>query len=793
MSALVIAAIWVSVGLLAWRDRVETLRSSQRLSETLTASVAERVDATLRGVDAVLTDIGARAAGGPDGDADALITLMQGRAAAFPEVRSISVVDPEGIIRISTLAALQGTDVGQRAYFRAIRDAGGRKGVVLTEPLLNAVIGRVNVLLARPLVGASGHFDGVVVAALDPGFFLNLLGGTLSAEVDRSIITNRDGDVLARLPDNEGGGVTSIRAGPLFTQYLPHARSGTFIADSAFDGRPRLASYVASRSYPVVVSVGATVETVLRRWSFNAVAIAAAGLVFSLLVGLIALQLERRERMNRAAVSALAASEERYRLLVEGQSDLIHHYLPDTTLTFFNRAYAAFYGMAPEALTGKRWLELVPEAEHREIRDILAGMSPKAPHREDRRRVVRPGQPVCWIEWRTTASFDERGRVTGFQTIGRDITDATLAQQATMEREELYSQIFHHNLAVKLLVDPSDGGIVDANQSAAQFYGYPLDVLKTMNIAAINTLSPEAVAAEMAAVERQERMFLRFQHRLASGAVRDVEVYSSPLHVGGRSYLSSIVVDVTERNRFEAELAAKSAELERSNAELEQFAYVASHDLRQPLRMVSSYVTLLARSLGDKLSADEREFMGYAVDGVKHMDALILGLLEYSRVGRGDEAAGDVDLKEVVTMAAANLGLGGAESAATLTIDPSLPTIVGVSGELTRLFQNLLGNAVKYRHPDRRLGIGIGCRHDGGEWVVWVEDNGIGIEPQYFERIFQMFQRLHPEARIEGTGIGLSICRKIVRSHGGRIWVESEPDRGSRFFVAFPDRHPSEG
>ncbi len=784
---LVLLAIWLSVGGLVWHDRTESLHASERLTQSLTVSVSERVDAALRGVDAMLQDVGVKVSDTATMDETALTTFMLARSTAFGEVRSVFVVDADGIVTYSTLAALRGADLGARPYFQAIRSTAGRLGLTLTQPVLNPTIGRISVLLARPLVGKLGSFDGVVVAALDPGFFLGMLSGTLSEEVDRSVISNRAGDVLARLPDQGAGNLASIKSGPLFTQYLPHARTGTFIAESAFDGRQRLASYVASESYPVVVSVGTTVETALRRWSLNAAAIAAAGVVLSLLVLLIALQLERRERTERAAVEALAASEERYRLLIEGQSDLIHHYLPDTTLTFFNPAYAAFYDMAPQTLIGKKWLDFLPESEHQDVLDILHGMTPATASREDRRRVVRPGQPVCWIEWRTTASFDERGTPTGYHTTGRDVTDATLAQQATAEREELYSQIFHHNLAVKLLVNPADGRIVDANQSAALFYGYPLDVLKTMSITAINTMAPEEVMAEMAAVERQERMFLRFKHRLASGDVRDVEVYSSPLHVRGRSYLSSIVVDVTERNRFEAELAAKSAELERSNADLEQFAYVASHDLRQPLRMVSSYVTLLARSLGDKLSPDETEFMSYAVDGVKHMDALILGLLEYSRVGRGEEEAEPIDLGDIVTVAAANLGLGGGESGMTLTIDAPLPTIKGVAGELIRLFQNLLGNAVKYRQPDRPLQITVGSRHDGPEWVLWVEDNGMGIEPQYFDRIFKMFQRLHTGSKIEGTGIGLSICRKIVRSHGGRIWVESEPGQGSRFFVAFPD------
>ena len=168
-------------------------------------------------------------------------------------------------------------------------------------------------------------------------------------------------------------------------------------------------------------------------------------------------------------------------------------------------------------------------------------------------------------------------------------------------------------------------------------------------------------------------------------------------------------------------------------------------------------------------------------------DALILALLDYSRVGRGGESLRPVDLTEAVREAAANLGIGGAGQDASLVIGEGLPVIHGVPGELIRLFQNLLGNALKYRHPDRPPRIAVGGRHDQGEWVVWVEDNGIGIAPEHFERIFKMFQRLNAGDAVEGTGIGLPICRKIVQTHGGRIWVETPPEQGSRFCIAFPD------
>ncbi|OAN52427.1 PAS domain-containing sensor histidine kinase [Paramagnetospirillum marisnigri] len=782
-----VISIWVAVGLLVWRERAESLRTSALLTASLTRVVAERMDRTLFGIDRLLKDSITLLQAREDVHRDILINQMRVRSADFTELRNMFMLDAGGVVRISTIASLEGADLSHRSYFQDLRTGGGQDRLIITSPLLSTATGRVGILALRPLFDRSGAFDGAVAAVLNPEFFTDMLGGVMSTEVDRSVIANLNGDVLARLPGQSSDAVASIRTGPLFSEQLPRSRSGTFIAESAFDGKKRMASYIALERYPVVVSVGVTVEAALRRWTFNALVIAVAGAAFTLLVAMIATLLDRRDRAQSRAAAALIASEERYRTLVEGQKDLIHRYLPDTTLVAFNQAYADFHGQPRAVLMGKKWLDVVPEPMRADILAALAEMTPSSPTHEDLRKVPRPGDGVeRWIEWRTTAEFDEIGMLLGFQTIGRDVTDAHAAEQANAEREEIYRQIFHHNPAVKLLVDPATGMIVDANESAALFYGYPVEMLKSLRITDINILPPQQVREEMAAVEREERMFLRFKHRLASGEIRDVEVYSSPFHAGGRPYLSSIVVDVTERNRFEAELAARSAELARSNAELEQFAYVASHDLRQPLRMVSSYVTLLGRSLADRLNPDESEFIGFAVAGVKRMDALILALLEYSRVGRANEDRGIVDLGEAMVEAAANLGLGSQDVEARLEVEGTLPMVMGVRGELVRLFQNLLGNAIKYRHPDRAPLIRVGCRQDGGEWVVWVEDNGIGIDSKYFDRIFMMFQRLHAETEYEGTGIGLSICQKIVRTHGGRIWVESEPVQGSRFMVAFP-------
>ena len=225
-------------------------------------------------------------------------------------------------------------------------------------------------------------------------------------------------------------------------------------------------------------------------------------------------------------------------------------------------------------------------------------------------------------------------------------------------------------------------------------------------------------------------------------------------------------------------------ELERSNKELEQFAYVASHDLQEPLRMVSSYTELLERRYGDKLDDKGRTFINFAVDGAVRMQRLINDLLEFSRVSTRGKPMQPVDINRVLGAVRANLSVAIREAGALVT-NEALPTVVADETQLVQLLQNLVGNAIKFRGGERPL-VHVSAQPGGTECVFAVRDNGIGIAPEYFERIFVIFQRLHARGEYPGTGIGLAVCRRIVERHGGRIWVESAPGQGSTFYFALP-------
>jgi light-regulated signal transduction histidine kinase (bacteriophytochrome) len=267
---------------------------------------------------------------------------------------------------------------------------------------------------------------------------------------------------------------------------------------------------------------------------------------------------------------------------------------------------------------------------------------------------------------------------------------------------------------------------------------------------------------------------------------------------GGEVFgLIGTIIDITERKRVETqlreahdELSSKVQELARSNEELRQFAYVASHDLQEPLRMISSFTELLGRRYSTSFDGEAKEFMAFIVDGAARMQQLIQDLLAYSRVGTRGGDFKPTDCAAALQSALINLRSAIESSGGTITSD-SLPSVTADGSQLTQLFQNLIGNAIKFRSANAPR-VHVGAREERHAWVLSITDNGIGIEPQYFERIFIMFQRLHGKGEYSGTGIGLAICKKIVERHGGRIWVESELGRGCRFCFTLP-KQPQAG
>jgi signal transduction histidine kinase len=246
----------------------------------------------------------------------------------------------------------------------------------------------------------------------------------------------------------------------------------------------------------------------------------------------------------------------------------------------------------------------------------------------------------------------------------------------------------------------------------------------------------------------------------------------------------TLEAEIAQRKRAEKELRHLTEDLKRSNTDLEQFAYAASHDLQEPLRGIAGFANLLEKHYKGKLDRKADEFINYIIDGTKRMQVLIKDLLEYSRVSAQGTVFRPTNCSVALEQAIYNLRSAIKESGAELTYD-LLPTVMGDEAQLSSLFQNLIGNAIKFRNQ-QQLKIHISAQRKENEWVFSIRDNGIGIDPEQAERIFVIFQRLHAREEYPGTGIGLAICKKVVERYGGKIWVESEPAKGSTFYFTIP-------
>ncbi len=372
----------------------------------------------------------------------------------------------------------------------------------------------------------------------------------------------------------------------------------------------------------------------------------------------------------------------------------------------------------------------------------------------------------------------------------RDITERRRAVQALRDREARLRAIVETAVDGILTID--EKGIVDTvNPAAERLFGYRAEEVIGRNV---SMLMPAPYQGEHNQyVERYldtgEKKIIGIGREVMGlrkdGSTFHMHLSVSEMAIGGRRMFTGIARDITELKLYEAQLEQRAEELARSNAELKQFAYVASHDLREPLRMVSNYAELLARRYRGRLDADADEFIGFTVDGVSRMQSLLDALLDYSRVGTRGLELTEVDAAACVREALANLALAIEENGAEIQFD-GLPRIVADARQLVQLFQNLVGNAIKF-HGEEPPRVEVRAKRRAGEWLFAVEDNGIGIEQEHAERVFVVFQRLHSRQRYPGTGIGLSICKKIVERHGGRIWFESRPPKGTTFFFTLPD------
>jgi PAS domain S-box-containing protein len=491
--------------------------------------------------------------------------------------------------------------------------------------------------------------------------------------------------------------------------------------------------------------------------------------------------------VRKAAEKVLAQMEGRYRGLLEAAPDAMVVVHQDGGIVLLNLQAEKEFGYRRDELLGQKVTNIIPAgfAERLVADDLRFKEGETAQQIGGGIELTgrRKDGSVFPIEIMLSPLKSAEGTLVTAAI--RDISVRKRAEKYLAQTEARYRGLLEAAPDAMVVVNQY-GGIVLLNLQAEKEFGYRRDELLGQKV---TNIIPEGFAERLIAdglrsaedaLAQQIGTGIELVARRKDGSGFPIELMLSPLESAGGTLVTAAIRDITTRKKAEAELLQKVDELNRSNVELGQFAYIASHDLQEPLRMVASYTQLLSRRYKGKLDSDADEFIAFAVDGATRMQRLIQDLLAYSRVGTKGRELCETSSEETLGQAIINLRGAIQESGALVTHDP-LPPVMADERQLIQLFQNLVGNAIKYQSPGVPKVHISAAKNGGKQWTFSVKDNGLGIDPQYFERIFGMFQRLHKREEFAGTGIGLAICKKIVERHGGSISVESQPGEGSTF------------
>ena len=497
--------------------------------------------------------------------------------------------------------------------------------------------------------------------------------------------------------------------------------------------------------------------------------------------------LARIEERRRLGDDALRESEERYRMLLDGIKNYAI-FMMDTQgrVLSWNDGAERIKGYTSDQIIGHNFSCFFPpeDIERGRPEEVLRIAAASGRYEAKGMRVRKDGSRFL-ASVTFTALRDTAGNLRGFSEFSHDLSESK-------ESGAKYRALLEAAPDAMVVVNQA-GEIVLVNVQAENQFGYSRHQLVGQQVKDIipegfaERLIADGTRSAAEALAQQIGTGIELSGRRKDGSKFPIEIMLSPLESTEGILVTAAIRDVTERNRSEEHLVKTVGELKRSNEELQQFAYVSSHDLQEPLRMVASYTQLLAKRYKGRLDSDADEFIAFAVDGCNRMQGLIQDLLAYSRAGTNGKAFCEVSAEDALRGALTNLRITIEQSGAVVSHD-SLPAIETDETQLTQVFQNLVGNAIKYRSAEVPRVRVSATKNGDNEWIFSVRDNGLGIAPQYFERIFVIFQRLHGRDEFEGTGIGLAICKKVLERLGGRIWVESQPGTGSTFYFALPGK-----
>ncbi len=602
--------------------------------------------------------------------------------------------------------------------------------------------------------------------------------GLLEAAPDAMVVVNQQGEIvlLNLQAEKQFGYRRDELLGQKVSNIVPQGFAERLVADGLRSAEEALAQ-----------QIGTGIELTARRKDGTEFPIEIMLSPLGSAEGILVTAAIRDISVRNAADAHLVQMEGRYRGLLEAAPDAMVVVNQTGEIVLVNLQTEKQFGYRRDELLGQKVSNIVPQGfAERLVADGLRSAE-EALAQQIGTGIELTARRKDGSEFPIEIMLSPLGSAEGILVTAaiRDISVRNAADAHLVQMEGRYRGLLEAAPDAMVVVN-QQGEIVLLNLQAEKRFGYRRDELLGQKL---TNIIPEGFAERLIAdglrsaedaLAQQIGTGLELTALRKDGSRFPMELMLSPLESDTGTLVTVAIRDITVRNAAGVELLETVEELKRSNEDLQQFAYVASHDLQEPLRMVASYVALIARRYKGKLDADADEFISFAVDGAKRMQSLIQDLLAFSRVGSKGVELVSTSSENALNRAIKNLRGAIVDSGARVTHDP-LPSVLADEMQLTQLFQNLLGNAIKYRRADTP-GVHVAARQNGAKkWIFSVQDNGLGIEPQYFERIFGMFQRLHGREEFSGTGMGLAICKKIVERHGGDISVESTIGQGSTF------------
>lgn len=469
--------------------------------------------------------------------------------------------------------------------------------------------------------------------------------------------------------------------------------------------------------------------------------------------------------------------------ILDFSMDMICTVDEDGVFVSVSQASYQILGYKPDELTGRSQSDFIYHEDHEKTHHARKLVKEGQALTNFENRYIHKNGTVVPLVWSSRWVPEEKLRY----GIARNATEKIKAEETIKASEKKYKDLFENNPAPMIIWDFKTLDIVDCNKEALIKYGYNREEFLSLNIRQIRAPEDIHLIGEITLSEEEygKKHRKTWRHLKKNGEIMIIDITGHIIDYNGKRCVIVMLNDVTEKVSLQENLEKQKLALEVSNKELEQFAYIASHDLQEPLRMITGFVSLLMKKYSDKLDQTALSYIGHAVDGAERMKVLILDLLEYSRAGIKEDQVIEIDLNDLVKDLISLYKNQVDQQTIKFEIE-NLPVIKCHRSPIRQVFQNLISNAIKYRRIDVNSLILISCEDGGDCWNFSVRDNGIGISQEYYEKIFVIFQRLHSKNEYSGTGIGLAMTKKILESLGGKIWVTSKVGEGSTFYFTIP-------